>query len=144
MTGMNEKTKVLIVEHDGPFMMLLISLLTHFNCDVEACHKGTKALRVAFEQSFDLVILGAGLRDITSFEICSNLRERHISYKTPIIFIFPESTDDELVKNVAVATNSGATDWLHKPIDTSELIYKVIKHTRATAAMQQHAEGTTV
>jgi DNA-binding response OmpR family regulator len=134
---MNEKAKILIVEDETPLAMLMVSVLTRFNCDVSVAHNGKKAMELASENRFDLITLDIGLPDTTGFAICSELKQRHISYKTPVIFISASPCQQDKDE----AKKRGAVDYIPKPFDTTEFIYKVIYYARAQRLTSQKPEG---
>ena len=134
---MDKQVKILIVEAEMPLAMQMISVLTHFNYDADAVHKGKKAMELAARERFDLIILDVELPDVPAFEICTELRQRHISYKTPIIFLSTNPTPEK----IAEIKKRGGTDCLPKPFDVTEFIYKVTYYTRARRLMSQESEG---
>jgi two-component system response regulator VicR len=134
---MNEKAKILIVEDETPLAMLMVSVLTRFNCDVSVARNGKKAMELASEKRFDLITLDIELPDTTGFEICSELKQRHISYKTPIIFISASPCQQDMDE----AKKRGAVDYLPKPFDTTAFVNKVIYHARAQGSKRQESEG---
>ena len=134
---MTNKAKILIVEDDTPLMMLMVSVLTQVGCDVKTAHTGKKAMELAAERKFDLITLDIGLPDATGFEICSELKERHISWKTPVIFI----SASLLKEDIAEAKKRGAVDYVRKPFDITEFIYKVIYHAKAKHQLHGQSFG---
>ena len=134
---MNKKTKILIVEDEAPLMMLMVSLLTRVGCDVQAAHTGKKAMELAAERKFDLITLDLELPDATGFEICSELKQRHISYKTPVIFISASPCQQDIDE----AKKRGAVDYVTKPFEITEFIYKVIYHAKASQQLHGQAFG---
>ena len=120
---MSNKTKILIVEDEAPLMMFLVSVLTRIGCDVKTAHTGKKAMELAAEKRFDLVMLDTGLRDASSSQVCNELKQRHISRKTPVILISVRPCPKELRRT--------ADDCITKPVDATDLVYKVIYHAKA-------------
>ena len=126
MTSEN-KARILVVEDDMPLAMLMVSVLTKIGCDVEAAWTGKQAIEKASETKFDLITLDIKLPDMTGFEICCELKQRHISWKTPVIFIAASPFQED----VEEAKRRGAVDYLIKPVDATELVYKVVYHAKA-------------
>jgi DNA-binding response OmpR family regulator len=121
------KTRVLVVEDEVPLAMLMVHVLTRVGCDVEAAHSGKKAMELATERTFDLIALDIELPDISGFEICSELKQRHISRKTPVIFISANPCQE----NMAEGRKRGAADYITKPFDMTDFIHRVIFHAKA-------------
>jgi DNA-binding response OmpR family regulator len=121
---MNRKTKVLIVDDDAPFAMAMISGFTHFDCDVSAAHNGKKAMELATQGRFDLIILNIKLPDMTGLEICSELKQRHISRNTPIIFISANPCETEQRQSLKL----GAAGYMEKPFGARSIVSQVLSH----------------
>ena len=126
MTNKN-KARILIVEDDTPLAMLMISALTRVGFEVEAVHSGKKAMELATDRKFDLITLDIKLPDADGFEICSELKQRHISRKTPVIFISANSCPE----NITEGLKRGAVDYIAKPFDITDFIYRVVYHAKA-------------
>ncbi|MGA9779616.1 MAG: response regulator [Verrucomicrobiia bacterium] len=124
---MNRKAKILIVEDEESLAGLMVLTLTRAGYDVEAVHTGQKAIKIATENRFDLITLDIKLPDVSGFEVCSELKERHISRNTPIIFISASLFPEE----IAESKMRGAVDYLTKPFSPTELVHKVIYHARS-------------
>src|ERR1700733_1825137 len=114
------KARILIVDGETPFACWMVSVLTHAGCDVETARTGKKAMELAAERKFELITLDIELPDTTGFKICSELKQRHISWKTPVVFISTSSLEEDMAK----AKRSGAVDYIINPFDITELIYK--------------------
>jgi len=84
---MSFKAKILIVEDDTPVAMMMVHVLSRAGCDVRVANTGQKGMELARENKFDLITLDVDLPDISGFEICSELKQRHLSCHTPIVFI---------------------------------------------------------
>jgi two-component system catabolic regulation response regulator CreB len=119
-----KKKKVLVVENGIPTAMMMVSLLTQAGFDVEATAKGRKGLEIAREQKFDLIILEARLPDISGLEICAEIKQRHISYRTPVIFLSAPSGDECREQ----ALELGAADFIEQPFDARDFISRVLSH----------------
>jgi len=117
---MKKKKKVLVVENETPTAMMIVSWLTQIGFDVRVAAKGQKGLEIAQERKFDLIILEAGLREISGFEIFEDLRQRHISYRTPVIFL---SDRNEYCERAVLL---GADDAIQKPFGAEDFISRVL------------------
>ena len=119
---MSEKINVLLAEHKMPLAMLMISILTQAGCDVEPVFTGRKALTLGAERKFDLVILDAELPGIDGYEICRDLKQRHISWKTPIVLVFANAT----IENQQYALDLGAADAIEIPFCAEEFKSRIL------------------
>jgi len=66
---------------------MLESLLIQAGFDVQLAAQGHQGMEIAQDRRFDLILLSANLPDINGFEICAELKQRHISRRTPIVFL---------------------------------------------------------
>jgi DNA-binding response OmpR family regulator len=126
---MSEQVKILVAEHDTPLAMLMISVLTQEGCDVKAVNTGKKAMALGAERKFDIIILETDLPDITGYEIYRDLKQRHISWKTPIVFVSANAT----IENQQYALDLGAADFIEKPFDVSDFASRILSLIQETA-----------
>lgn len=134
---MSKKTEILIVEDETPMAMMMVHALTRCNCDVTVANNGQKAMEIATEKRFDLITLDIRLPDASGFSLCSQLKERHISYKTPILFVSASPCQQDIDE----ARRRGAVDYLPKPFDTTEFVHKVIYYARAKQLLNDERES---
>ncbi len=113
-------TQVLLIDDDplvGRTLVDLLGLHGYAAVRVESAERGLEALAVG---GFDLVLLDLRLPGMSGFEACVQIRERHGPY-LPVIMM--TAFGDPVA--VRRGYESGADDFLHKPIDTPALILKV-------------------
>jgi putative two-component system response regulator len=120
---MNPKARILIVEDDTPFVMLMVELL-HASCETEVATTGKKAMQMAEEGNFDLITLDVDLPDASGFEICSRLKENPRLRDTPIIFVSGRSGLEDQQRGLDV----GAADYITKPFETFEFAPRLLSH----------------
>jgi DNA-binding response OmpR family regulator len=126
---MKDKARVLIVEDNTPLAMLMVHVLSLAGCEVHAAHTGKKGMELAQENKFDLITLDINLPDANGFEICNELKQRHISRHTPIIFISAQQGEKDLQKGFEL----GAADYITKPFDPAGLVPRLLSHVKAAA-----------
>jgi DNA-binding response OmpR family regulator len=118
--------KILIVEDDTPLAMMMASLLTRAGCDVQGAHTGEKAMRLAQESKFDLITLDIDLPDMSGFEICRELKQRHLSRHTPIVLISGRLCEEDRQRGLEF----GAVDYIEKPFSSLDFASRVLSHIR--------------
>jgi CheY-like chemotaxis protein len=123
---MNRKAKILIIEDEESLVCLMVVALTRAGYEVEAASTGQKALKLATENRFDLITLDIKLPDASGLEICSELKQRHISRNTPIIFISASLFPAE----IAESKKRGAVDYLKKPFSPADLVDKAARYAQ--------------
>ena len=124
MTG---KPKILIVEDDTPVAMLMVNLLTHAGCDVMVANTGEKGMELAQENEFDLIALDVNLHDVGGFEICSDLKQRHLTRNTPIVFVSSKPCEEERQRGLEL----GAADYITKPFDPSDFVQRILANAKS-------------
>ena len=123
---MSEKIKILVVEDEMPVALMMTFLLTRVGYDVTNAHNGHEGIRLATSYKFDLITLDVDLPDIKGFEICRELKQRHISHRTPIIFVTGRPHDEDR----QLAFELGAVDYIEKPFEMSDFIFRIATHAR--------------
>jgi two-component system catabolic regulation response regulator CreB len=91
---------------------------------------GKKAVALAAERPFDLVILDVGLPDGSGFERCKEIRAFS---SVPVLFLTARGDEVDRV----VGFEIGADDYVTKPFSPRELVARaraILKRTRGTAA----------
>jgi DNA-binding response OmpR family regulator len=113
-----EKTKILIVDHDFQFLLMIQQIFELVGLTVITADNGETALTFLKNLKPSLVLLDVPLPDIDSITICKRIREFS---RTPIIIISNENNAYERVEGI----KSGADDYLTKPFYPEELIARV-------------------
>ena len=126
---MRDKTKILIVEDEMPLALIMVHVLTRVGCDVQMATTGKKGMELARETKFDLITLDIGLPDVSGFEMCSELKQRHISRHTPVVFVSAKPCEADIREGM----KRGAVDYITKPFDVTDFIYRVISHAKVRA-----------
>ena len=120
---MVKKRKILVVEDETPVAMLIVHILTCAGFEVHAVHKGQKGMELAAEARFDLIVLSADLfGGISGFEMCGELRKRHISRHTPIVFISCRMSAASKQHGLEL----GVQDYIAKPFEADDFIFRII------------------
>jgi DNA-binding response OmpR family regulator len=115
------KQRILIVEDESDFRDLITHVLTEKGYDVEAAPNGEEGLKLYSEKAPDLVLLDVHLPDMTGFEICRRIRAEGPRPHTPILICTVRSE----VAPVAEGLSSGATDYVIKPFQVSDLLERI-------------------
>jgi signal transduction histidine kinase/DNA-binding response OmpR family regulator len=112
--------QLLLIDDDpliGRTLVDLLALHGYEACRAESAEAGLEALAGG---GFDLVLLDVRLPGMSGFDACARIREAHGPH-LPVVMMTAFG-DPAAVRR---GYESGADDFLHKPIDTPALILKV-------------------
>ena len=91
-----------------------------------------------FCQSYkpDIIVLDVGLPDINGIELCRTLRETTHAHSCPIVFI----TGCEQDETELSCWESGATDFVRKPLSLSTLQHRLLSHLNTSKQIEKYRE----
>lgn len=110
---------VLIVEDDKSLARLLEQAVSEAGHVTHVEHNGTAALELALSFEFDLILLDVMLPGLDGLEVCRRLRAARC--RTPVLMITARDTIDNKVEGL----DSGADDYIVKPVAIRELLARV-------------------
>lgn len=135
--GTVSKRKVLVVEDEGDIASLLALHLRDVNCEVTLAKDGHDGMRLAFAQSWNLIILDLRLPGPDGLSICRALR-RDLAY-VPILMLTSKSSELDRVLGLEL----GADDYVTKPFSVSELMARVKAIFRRVESLSNHLPAAT-
>ncbi|MEM7114131.1 MAG: response regulator [Chloroflexota bacterium] len=112
---------ILIVDDDRVSRTLYTRILQHAGFSVHEAIDGADGLQKAREITPDLMILDLVLPKIDGFTLCQTLREEEDFARLPIFFISGRA-DKKMIER---GFDSGATDYLTKPIRRQDLLMRI-------------------
>lgn len=115
----NPKCKVLLAEDDLNLGVLLMDYLETEGFDVKLCKNGELALNAFQNQHFDVCLLDVMMPVLDGFTLAKKIRE--FNENIPILFITAKSLKEDKWKGYGL----GADDYITKPFDEEELLWKV-------------------
>jgi len=130
-----ETPLILIADDDSAIRALLTLALTEDGYNVEAAQNGEEGLAKYLRLQPDLVLLDAVMPEMDGFTCSQQIRSLPGGEQTPILMI--TFLDDR--ESIDQAFQSGATDYITKPIHWSVLRQRV-KHLLASAHLFQQVE----
>lgn len=133
---MEKKQKVLIVEDEKNIVDILRFNLRKEGYDTLEAFDGVTGLRLALEESPDLILLDLMLPEMNGFEVCKLLRDK--GKNTPVLII----TAREEEKDKILGLDLGADDYITKPFDTKELVARVKAVLRRTQGPEEEKTDT--
>jgi DNA-binding response OmpR family regulator len=113
--------RILVVDDEPDMLDLLRFNLTQAGYEVRTAANGTEGLRQAQRLLPDLVILDLMLPDVDGFTVCELLRRLPSTASIPVFMLTAMSGEIPRCHGF----ESGATEFLHKPIQTRDLLERV-------------------
>ena len=113
------KCKILLAEDDLNLGVLLVDYLESEGFDVKLCKDGELALKAFHTNEFDLCLLDIMMPKMDGFSLASEIRIK--DKKIPLIFITAKSLKVDKLKGYDL----GADDYITKPFDEEELLWKI-------------------
>jgi DNA-binding response OmpR family regulator len=114
-----ERFNILLAEDDLNLGVLLVDYLETEGFAVKLCKDGELALKVFQNNSFDLCLLDVMMPKLDGFALAKAIRVN--DKKIPILFISAKSLKEDKLKGYGL----GADDYITKPFDEEELLWKV-------------------
>ena len=119
---MSSSLKVLLVDDREDNILALKVALKDGGYELFEAHTGSKAIELASQHDFFVILLDVQMPVLNGFETASRIREQDRSRHTPIIFV---TASHDAETNVQLGYDVGAVDYLFKPINTVILRAKV-------------------
>jgi putative two-component system response regulator len=113
--------KILIVDDDRSNLTLISGLLKNYSYACETAGNGIEALEKTESFNPDLIILDIMMPEMDGYEVCRRLRGNYRTEHIPVVVVTALEDKDSKIKSL----NAGASDFLTKPIDSTELKVRV-------------------
>jgi signal transduction histidine kinase len=120
------KSTILIVDDEPSARITLEAILGEEGYNLEMAETGREALEKAAILTPDLILLDVMMPGMNGFEVCRKLRSTPGLAEVPIVILTALEDHFFLLRGI----ESGADDFLTKPVDRQELIARVRTITR--------------
>jgi DNA-binding response OmpR family regulator len=133
LTGlhMTPQPRILVADDDLVLCMLLRETLRDAGYDVLVAHDGDELVRMAQEQSPDLLLVDLMMPLMDGFEAIRQLRNDTRTAHLPMIILTARGDSSEVVTGF----DSGADDYIIKPYDIDVLLARIRGHLRRAAQL---------
>jgi DNA-binding NtrC family response regulator len=111
--------RVLLVDDEVDFLATVTKRLRHRKLEVQAVHDGPAALIRLAERSFDVVVLDVKMPGMDGLEALRRIKAAHPL--TEVIMLTGHASVQVAVEGMQI----GAFDYLMKPVELNELLYKI-------------------
>jgi len=124
--------KILIVDDESASRAALEVLLRREGFEVHDASDGATALAECTSFRPDLILLDVLMPGMSGFEVCKRIKATPETRLTPVVLITGLSATEDRIKGI----NSGADDFLSKPIEFNELLAR----TRSLIKLKQYTD----
>lgn len=128
-----QMNRILVVDDEERIRRLLRMYLEKEGYEIDEADSGEKALEMALENQYALILLDLMLPVMDGLEVCQKLRQEKA---TPVIMLTAKGEEGSRVQGF----ESGADDYVVKPFSPREVIYRVkaiIRRSSATAFLSR-------
>jgi putative two-component system response regulator len=128
--------KILVVD-DNLSSLKQIGAQLGENYDISLAKSGALALQICMQEKPDLILLDIEMPDMDGFETLKRLRLNRYLGSIPVIFLTGNHDTETEVRGL----ESGARDFITKPVEKGILLHRIELHLRFSA-YQSHLENT--
>ena len=125
--------KILLVDDEAAIADLVEVYLTNEGYTVYKCENDAQALECVEQKQVDLAILDVMLPDLSGFELCRRIRQKHL---WPILMLTARVEDLDKIQGLML----GADDYITKPFNPLELLARVKTQLRRYTQYNQSAQ----
>nr|WP_279288974.1 ATP-binding protein [Anaerosolibacter carboniphilus] len=116
--GNTKHKKIIIADDNHSNLRILMDALESEEYCIIAVDNGADVLeQLENHMNIHLVLLDIMMPGLSGYEVCQKIREKHNLTELPVLML----TAAILPEDMIAAFQSGANDFLHKPIDLTEL-----------------------
>jgi len=116
---MESNYKILLVEDDINFGVILRDYLRLNDFDVTLARNGMEGFEKFKKDYFNLIILDVMMPYKDGFTLAKEIRARN--KQVPLIFLTAKTLKEDMLKGYQI----GADDYINKPFDSEVLLYKI-------------------
>jgi DNA-binding response OmpR family regulator len=113
--------RIIIAEDDEIVSDIVRDVLTRSGHVVGVVNNGADALRAIQVKKPDLVILDCSMPELGGLPVLREMRTSSSLYGIPVLML----TGRQSPRDVDLAYNQGADDYMKKPFDPEELVFRV-------------------
>jgi len=129
--------KRILVVDDNLAILKQISAYLVDDYEVSLAKSGSLALQICVREKPDLILLDVEMSDMDGFGVMYRLKENPYLDRIPVIFLTANHSAEVEIR----ALESGARDFIIKPVERSILLHRIELHLRF-ASFQIQAEQT--
>ncbi|KAF0144301.1 MAG: putative two-component system response regulator [Nitrospirae bacterium] len=112
-----KRPKILIIDDEEKNVKLMIAILKNYGYDFETAKNGIEAIEKAKAFTPNLILLDIMMPEMDGYEACRRLKENPETQHIPVVMVTALTDRDSRIRGL----ESGADDFLTKPIDSTEI-----------------------
>lgn len=128
------KPKILLVDDDIINLHILANMLETEQYEVSTAKNAMEAMEIVKLHTIDVVISDVMMPNISGYELTRMIRERYSRSELPILLLTARSRPQDTITGY----QSGANDYVIKPVDAWELKAKVRALTELKLSIEEH------
>ncbi len=131
--------RILVADDERLNRAILSRLLLARGYEVVEASSGEESLQILEKESIDLLLLDITMPGIDGFEVLRQIRLTKTEVELPVLMVTADTEREQIVR----AFNSGANDYITKPIDAELAIARIdiqLRLQRAQAALKASEE----
>jgi two-component system alkaline phosphatase synthesis response regulator PhoP len=135
---MNKKNKVLIADDEQDILDMLQYIMEKEGYEVKIARSGPEAIKIAQEFQPRLILLDIMMPQMDGIETCRNMRDIEELKETIIVFLTARSEEYSEI----AAFESGASDYIVKPIKPRALVSRIASYFRKESVSKKNSAIT--
>lgn len=116
--NVEQPKKLLVVDDENRIRRLLKMYLEKAHYEIDEAENGKKALKLALENDYDLILLDLMMPEMDGIEVAEELRKEK---ETPIMMLTAKGEELNRIQGFEV----GADDYIVKPFSPREIVLRV-------------------
>ncbi|MCU0446492.1 MAG: response regulator transcription factor [Microscillaceae bacterium] len=128
------KTKILLAEDDQNLGMLLQDYLEMEGFEVRLCRDGEDGYKAFQNAHYDICILDVMMPKKDGFSLAKDIRSQDNTI--PILFLTAKALTEDKIQGFQI----GADDYITKPFNEEELVYRIKAILKRTSILQSNEE----
>ena len=125
--------RILVIDDVAASARMLSAKLVAEYYDVIVAEDGPTALRLAEQNEPDVILLDIMMPGMDGFEVCRQLKKNPLTAHTPVVMVTALNDLADRVRGL----ESGADDFLAKPVDDTALLVRVSSMIRLKRMLDQ-------
>lgn len=118
--------KILVVDDEQDIVETMVFMLKQKGYECIWAYDGEEGLRLAKEESPDLIMLDVMMPKINGYKICRLLKFDSRYKNIPIIMVTARGQEQD----IAIGEETGADEYITKPFEFSNVFEKIEKHLK--------------